>query len=160
MHDLLVNGKHLAIPDDWSQETLIVVLRDYLGLVGTKHGCGQGSCGTCTILMNGKAVKSCQLTIEDAADASLLTIEGLSAEGAPLHPLQLAWLDEAVSQCGFCQSGQIMQALALLNRTPDPEREDIIKWMDGNLCRCGSQPRIMRAILRAATSMRTGRTAQ
>ena len=130
MPEIQVNGKEVSIPDDWAQEKLVVVLRDYLGLVGAKRGCGQGDCGTCTILMNGKAVKSCQLTVQDTVGKSLLTIEGLSVEGSPLHPLQQAWLDEAVSQCGFCQSGQIMQALALLLQTPKPDKKTIIHWMD------------------------------
>ncbi|WP_319410224.1 (2Fe-2S)-binding protein [uncultured Cohaesibacter sp.] len=160
MPEMRVNGKQVSIPDDWAQDKLVILLRDYLGLVGAKRGCGQGDCGTCTILMNEKAVKSCQLKVQDAVGQSLLTIEGLSVEGSSLHPLQQAWLDEAVSQCGFCQSGQIMQALALLLQTPDPDKKAIIKWMDGNLCRCGSQPRIIRAILRAASSMQSAEEIQ
>lgn len=127
---------------------LVFVLRDTLGLTGTKYSCLQGLCGACTIHLNGQALRSCQLTALDADGAEITTIEGLSREGT--HPVQRAWLEEQVAQCGWCQPGQIMQAAGLLTDNPHPSEQEIREAMDGNICRCGSGPRILRAVARAA----------
>jgi isoquinoline 1-oxidoreductase alpha subunit len=127
---------------------LLWVLRDILGMEGTKYGCGVGSCGACTVHLNGSAVRSCQLPISALAGQDITTIEGLSAKGD--HPVQKAWLDVDVAQCGYCQSGQIMSAAALLKSTPNPTEEDIENFMAGNICRCGTYTRIKKAIQQAA----------
>lgn len=127
---------------------LLWVLRDILGMEGTKYGCGVGSCGACTVHLNGDAVRSCQLPISALAGMEITTIEGLSAKGD--HPVQKAWLDVDVAQCGYCQSGQIMSAAALLKSTPNPTEEDIENFMTGNICRCGTYTRIKKAIHQAA----------
>jgi aerobic-type carbon monoxide dehydrogenase small subunit (CoxS/CutS family) len=128
---------------------LLWVLRDILGMEGTKYGCGVGSCGACTVHLNGSAVRSCQLPISALAGMEITTIEGLSAKGD--HPVQKAWLDVDVAQCGYCQSGQIMSAAALLKSTPNPTEEEIENFMAGNICRCGTYTRIKKAIQLAAT---------
>jgi aerobic-type carbon monoxide dehydrogenase small subunit (CoxS/CutS family) len=127
---------------------LLWVLRDILGMEGTKYGCGVGSCGACTVHLNGSAVRSCQLPISALAGMEITTIEGLSAKGD--HPVQKAWLDVDVAQCGYCQSGQIMSAAALLKSTPNPSEEEIENFMAGNICRCGTYTRIKKAIQQAA----------
>lgn len=127
---------------------LLWVLRDILGMEGTKYGCGVGSCGACTVHLNGDSVRSCQLPISAIAGMEITTIEGLSAKGD--HPVQKAWLDVDVAQCGYCQSGQIMSAAALLKSTPNPTEEDIENFMTGNICRCGTYTRIKKAIQQAA----------
>jgi len=127
---------------------LLWVLRDILGMEGTKYGCGVGSCGACTVHLNGSAVRSCQLPISALAGMEITTIEGLSAKGD--HPVQKAWLDVDVAQCGYCQSGQIMSAAALLKSTPNPTEEEIENFMAGNICRCGTYTRIKKAIQQAA----------
>jgi aerobic-type carbon monoxide dehydrogenase small subunit (CoxS/CutS family) len=129
---------------------LLWLLRDILDLKGTKYGCGVGSCGACTVHLNGSAVRSCQLPISFLGRQEITTIEGLAEKGD--HPVQKAWLDEDVVQCGYCQPGQIMSAVALLNNTPKPTEEDIDNFMTGNICRCGTYMRIKKAILKAATS--------
>ncbi len=128
---------------------LLWVLRDILGMEGTKYGCGVGSCGACTVHLNGEAVRSCQLPISALAGTEITTIEGLSAKGD--HPVQKAWVDVDVAQCGYCQSGQIMSAAALLKNNPNPTEEDIENFMTGNICRCGTYTRIKKAIQLAAT---------
>ena len=128
---------------------LLWVLRDILGMEGTKYGCGVGSCGACTVHLNGEAVRSCQLPISALAGTEITTIEGLSAKGD--HPVQKAWVDVDVAQCGYCQSGQIMSAAALLKNTPNPTEEDIENFMTGNICRCGTYTRIKKAIQQAAS---------
>jgi aerobic-type carbon monoxide dehydrogenase small subunit (CoxS/CutS family) len=128
---------------------LLWVLRDILGMEGTKYGCGVGSCGACTVHLNGSAVRSCQLPISALAGMEITTIEGLSLKGD--HPVQKAWLDVDVAQCGYCQSGQIMSAAALLKSTPKPTEEEIENFMAGNICRCGTYTRIKKAIQLAAT---------
>lgn len=128
------------------------MLRDALGLVGAKYGCGVGVCGACKILVNGEAVRSCGLAARDAVSKSIITIEGLARDDA-LHPVQQAWLDEAVAQCGYCQSGQIMATVALLSRNASPSNADIDTALDGNLCRCGTQQRIRAAVHRAAAAV-------
>ncbi|HZY05324.1 MAG TPA: (2Fe-2S)-binding protein [Anaeromyxobacteraceae bacterium] len=144
---LVVNGKRRTV--DVPPETpLLWVLRDALGLTGTKYGCGIAQCGACTVLLDGEAVRSCQVAAKDAAGHRVTTIEGLSPDGR--HPLQRAWVAEEVPQCGYCQSGQIMAAVALLARKPDPADADIEAAMSGVLCRCGTYNRIRRAVKRAA----------
>ena len=128
---------------------LLWVLRDILGMEGTKYGCGVGSCGACTVHLNGDAVRSCQLPISALAGTEIPTIEGLSAKGD--HPVQKAWVDVDVAQCGYCQSGQIMSAAALLKNTPNPTEEDIENFMTGNICRCGTYTRIKKDIQLAAS---------
>ncbi len=129
---------------------LLWVLRDVLDMKGTKYGCGVGSCGACTVHLNGDAVRSCQLPISALSNQDITTIEGLSVKGD--HPVQKAWIDVDVAQCGYCQSGQIMSAAALLKSTPKPTEEDIENFMTGNICRCGTYTRIKKAIQLAATT--------
>ncbi len=144
---LVVNGKSRAV--DVAPETpLLWVLRDTLGLTGTKFGCGIAECGACTVLVDGEPVRSCQLPVREAAGHRITTIEGLSANGD--HPLQKAWVAEETPQCGYCQSGQLLAAAALLSKKPHPTDADIDEAMDGVLCRCGTYNRIRRAIHRAA----------
>lgn len=146
-HRLTINGesREVEAPGDMP---LLWVLRDLLGLTGTKYGCGIAQCRACTVHLDGQAIFSCQLRIADAAGKSVTTIEGLSPDRS--HPLQRAWLEEQVPQCGYCQPGQIMSAAALLAANPTPSDADIDEAMWGNLCRCGSYSRIRRAIHRAA----------
>lgn len=146
-YSIHVNGTthSVAVPSD---TPLLWVLRDTLGLRGTKFGCGQGICGTCTVLLDDAAVRSCIFTVAQIGSQRVTTIEGLSPDG--LHALQRAWQAERVSQCGYCQPGQIMNAAALLRRKPTPTDAEIDAAMSGNLCRCGTYQRIRRAIRRAA----------
>ena len=136
---------------------LLWVLREDLGLQGTKFGCGIGVCGACTVLMNGEAVRSCQRPVAGVAGAEIVTIEGLSPDGT--HPVQQAWVEEQVPQCGYCQSGQILSAVALLSTTPSPTDEDINTQMT-NICRCGTYAAIRRAVHRAAEQQAPGMVAQ
>jgi aerobic-type carbon monoxide dehydrogenase small subunit (CoxS/CutS family) len=144
---LVVNGHTHALDVD-PGTPLLWVLRETLGLTGTKYGCGAGLCGSCTVLLDGEPARSCQITTLQAADASITTIEGLSPDRS--HPLQQAWLAEQVPQCGYCQSGQIMTAAALLAKNSAPTDADIDRALSANLCRCGTYPRIRRAIHLAA----------
>lgn len=150
-----VNGKdyQLDVPVDMP---LLWVLRDTLGLTGTKYGCGKAHCGACTVHINGEAARSCVVPVSEVVGKQVVTIEGLSADLA--HPVQQAWLAEDVPQCGYCQSGQIMSATALLAANPRPSDADIDQAMTANLCRCGTYPRIKKAIHRAAGTMAGGRT--
>ena len=143
---LNVNGKTTTV-DVPADMPLLWVIRDVLNLKGTKFGCGVGQCGACTVNLNGRAVRSCQTPVS-AAKAPITTIEGLSADGS--HPLQQAWMEIDVPQCGYCQAGQIMSAAALLAKTPKPSDRDIDAAMNGNLCRCGTYLRIRAAIHKAA----------
>ena len=147
MINLKVNGEYheLAV---LLHHTLLEVLREDMGLIGTKHGCELGECGACTVLQNGEAARSCVVTVRDAAGKEITTIEGLSQDG--LHPVQRAWIEINVPQCGYCQSGQIMQAVALLKSKPKPTDKDIDDVMSGNICRCGTYQRIRAAIKAAA----------
>ena len=144
---LTVNGKAVRVTAE-PDTPLLWVVREHLKLTGTKYGCGVAACGACTVHVDGKAVRSCQIKLSQVAGRKVTTIEGLSEKGD--HPLQKAWIAEQVPQCGYCQSGQIMQAAELLAKTKTPTREHIIEHMDGNLCRCGTYSRIVRAIERAA----------
>jgi isoquinoline 1-oxidoreductase alpha subunit len=142
-----INGKAARVEAE-PDTPLLWVVREQLNLTGTKFGCGGGFCGACTVHLDGKAVRSCQTTVSKVAGKKVTTIEGLSPNGT--HPLQEAWVKEQVPQCGYCQSGQIMQAAALLATNKKPTRDDIVAYMNGNICRCGTYPRIVRAIQRAA----------
>jgi isoquinoline 1-oxidoreductase alpha subunit len=146
-HQLVVNGiQHTVLADP--DTPLLWVIRDFLGLTGTKYGCGQSLCGACTVHMDGHPIRSCVVPISAAAGKRITTIEGLGAER--LHPLQQAWVDCDVPQCGYCQSGQLMSAAALLRDNPHPSDAQIDQAMSGNLCRCGTYVRIRRAIKQAA----------
>jgi isoquinoline 1-oxidoreductase alpha subunit len=147
MIQLTVNGRAVEV-DAPADTPLLWALRDHLALTGTKFGCGIAQCGACTVHVNGQPVRSCVTPLSAVAGRKVTTIEGLAEKGD--HPLQKAWIAEQVPQCGYCQSGQIMQAAALLAKTARPTREQIIAHMDGNLCRCGTYGRIVRAIERAA----------
>jgi isoquinoline 1-oxidoreductase alpha subunit len=149
---LTVNGRVHELADLDPATPLLWVLRDHLGLVGTKYGCGQGLCGACTVHFNGAAMRSCVLPLAAAAGQKITTIEGLAAD-ARLTPLQQAWCDEDVSQCGYCQAGQIMSATALLAKNPRPTDADIDDALAGNLCRCGTYQRIRRAVHAAAATL-------
>jgi isoquinoline 1-oxidoreductase alpha subunit len=146
-YTLNVNGTPTTV-DVPGDMPLLWALRDVLNLKGTKYGCGIAQCGACTVHVNGTATRSCSTTVERAANARIMTIEGLSSDGR--HPVQVAWQDVDVPQCGYCQSGQIMSAVALLSRTPKPTDAEIDTAMTGNLCRCGTYMRIRDAIKRAA----------
>ena len=146
---LQVNAVTVEVPEAWRDETLLSVLRDSLGLVGTKFGCGVGLCGACTVHIDGEAVRSCTLPVREVGSSAVTTVEGLAVDGA-LHPVQRAWLDAAVPQCGYCQTGQIMSTVALLRRTPRPDDSQIDAALAGNLCRCGTHQRIRMAVKLAA----------
>ena len=142
---LLVNGTEHRV-DAPSGEALLTVLRDRLGLTGTKYGCGEGQCGACTVLLDGKPVRSCRLALGTASQKKITTIEGL-AQGEHLHPVQEAFLRAEAFQCAYCTSGMIMSAVALLDKNPHPSYQEIVRHLDGNICRCGTYPRIEEAIL-------------
>jgi isoquinoline 1-oxidoreductase alpha subunit len=146
---LTVNGQpvNLDVPEN---STLLWVLREHLQLTGTKYGCGIAQCGSCTVHLDGDPVRSCSIPVNALDGRSVLTIEGLAERNKKLHAVQKAWIDEQVPQCGYCQSGQIMQAVALLEQNTSPSREEIIDYMSGVLCRCGTYHRIIRAIERAS----------
>ncbi len=150
VYNLQINGKQLTA--DVAEDTpLLWVLRDHLGLVGTKYGCGIAQCGACTVHMNGTAIRSCSLPVSAVKTAAITTIEGLSTNGD--HPLQLAWDEIDVPQCGYCQAGQIMTAAALLKRNPHPSMTEIEDIMHGNICRCGAYHRIRAAVKLASTKI-------
>ncbi|TXH38249.1 MAG: (2Fe-2S)-binding protein [Rhodospirillaceae bacterium] len=149
MTTLSINGQKLEV-DLPGDTPLLWVIREHLQLTGTKFGCGAGLCGACTVHQNGEAIRSCQTALSDVGESEITTIEGLDPKGQ--HPLQVAWVKEQVPQCGYCQSGQIMQAAALLKQTPKPTDEDIVNAMDGNLCRCMAYIRIKKAIKSAAAT--------
>ena len=147
---LTINGETREVPEGWRDERLLDVLREVAGLIGARFGCGLGQCGACTVLVDGQATRSCLLSAADAAGSDITTIEGLADPDGSLHPVQQAWMDESVPQCGYCQAGQIMSAVALLSENPAPSDDDIDAFMSGNLCRCGTYRRIRSAIHKAA----------
>jgi aerobic-type carbon monoxide dehydrogenase small subunit (CoxS/CutS family) len=147
---LKVNGTdlHVAAPPD---ESLLSVLRDRLDLTGTKYGCGEGQCAACTVLLDGKPIHSCITPVSAAANSSITTIEGLEKNGT-LSPVQQAFVEEGAFQCGYCTSGMVLCATALLRQTPHPTEDQIVSFMNGNICRCGVYPRILAAVQRASQS--------
>ncbi|MBI5257696.1 MAG: (2Fe-2S)-binding protein [Burkholderiales bacterium] len=149
---ITINGQLHTVMPVWADERLLHLLRESLGLVGAKFGCGLGQCGACTVLVDGQAQRSCLIPVKALAGRAVTTVEGLSPPQGPLHSVQQAWLDEAVPQCGFCQSGQIMATVALLRRTGTPDEAALQATFEGHLCRCGTQQRVRRAVLRAARS--------
>ena len=149
-YNLLINGNNYTVEAD-ARMPLLWVIRDLVGLTGTKYGCGISQCGACTVHLNGTPVRSCSLPVSAVTNQSITTIEGLSTDNS--HPVQKAWIDEQVPQCGYCQSGQIMTAAALLKKNPNPTDKDIDGAMQGHICRCGTYPRIRKAIKKAATTL-------
>lgn len=146
--ELLVNNKMYTI-EPHKNESLLSVLRNHLDLTGSKYGCGEGACGACTVLINGTAVRSCIIKAESAVGKNITTIEGLEKNGA-LHRVQQAFLNVDVFQCAYCASGMIMSAVSLLEKNPKPTEQDIVRSMQGNICRCGTHPRIIKAIQQAS----------
>jgi len=147
MVSFTLNGRSVSIEAD-PKAPLLWVIRDIVGLTGTKYGCGAGFCGACTVHIDGRAQRSCRVPVSAVEGAKVVTIEGLSADSS--HPLQKAWVREEVPQCGYCQSGQIMKAAELLANNPTPTRQQIVTHMDSNICRCGTYNRIIAAIQRAS----------
>ncbi len=150
-----INNKPVSIRAD-GERMLLWVMRMDLGITGPKYGCGEGICGACTVLIDDKAVRSCQIPINEVTGHKVVTIEGLKKNGV-LHPLQKAFVENDALQCGFCTSGMILTAYSFLKENPNPSEADIIRGMDGNLCRCGAHTRIVKAIQSAARDMRSGR---
>jgi aerobic-type carbon monoxide dehydrogenase small subunit (CoxS/CutS family) len=152
--ELRVNGSSRRVDAD-ADRSLLSVLRDDLDLTGAKYGCGEGRCGACTVLVDGQPVRSCLARVGAVAERPIITIEGLARDGR-LHPLQQAFLDAGAMQCGYCTSGMIMAGAGLLAKNADPDLPEIIRAMDGNICRCGTYPRILTAIRHAAAAMKGG----
>jgi nicotinate dehydrogenase subunit A len=150
-----VNGRPVSVSPPSEETPLLAVLRDDLGLTGTRFGCGLEQCGTCMVLIDGKPEKCCAKPVWSVAGTSIITIEGLGRADEP-HPLQQAFLDEQAGQCGYCLSGILITAKALIDRNPKPTRTQIAEALDGNICRCGTHNRILRAIEKAAATMRQG----
>jgi aerobic-type carbon monoxide dehydrogenase small subunit (CoxS/CutS family) len=155
VQELRINGKTVRVDAD-GDRPLLGVLRDDLGLTGSKYGCGEGRCGACTVLIDGEPARSCLTKLGAVAAREITTIEGLEKDGK-LHPLQRAFLDAGAMQCAYCTSGMIITGAALLRRNPDPSRQEIVEYMDGNICRCGTYPRIIAAIRLAARAMKEAR---
>ena len=151
--EIEINSRAVDVPEELRKVTLLEFIRDFADLKGTKFGCGAGLCGACTVHIDGIATRSCQISVMEASGQQVTTIEGLAATipSGGLHPLQRAWIEVAVPQCGYCQPGQIMTASAFLKRNPNPTAEEIREEMSGNLCRCGTYGRIKKAIARAAS---------
>jgi aerobic-type carbon monoxide dehydrogenase small subunit (CoxS/CutS family) len=149
---LEVNGRRYTVKYQ-GDTPLLYVLRDELGLTGSKYGCGEGQCGACTVLLGGAPRRSCQIPVSAAAGRPIITIEGLEQNGK-LHPVQQAFLDAGAFQCAYCTSGMIMSSLGLLKTNPNPSPADIVQGLQGNVCRCGTHPRIMEAVLKAAKVLR------
>ena len=145
MTELLINGKKFKVEVE-PTANLLWVIRENLKLTGTKYGCGEGACGACTVLINGEAARSCRLSVKDVEGKNITTIEGIAED----HPIKQAWISEEVSQCGYCQPGQILEAVALLKKVSKPSVDQIVETMDGVLCRCGTYPRIIKAIQKAS----------
>ena len=156
MITLSINGESRDLDVDPSTP-LLWVIRDYAGLTGTKFGCGIAQCGACTVHIDGRPVRSCVVQASAAVGRQVTTVEGIGGEEGELHPVQQAWIDEQVPQCGYCQSGQVMAAAALLQRTPSPTDAEIDTAMSGVICRCGTYPRIRKGIRRAAAAMAQGK---
>lgn len=152
VQELRINGKTVRVDAD-RDRPLLGVLRDDLGLTGSKYGCGEGRCGACTVMIDGQPARSCITRLGAVASREITTIEGLEKDGK-LHPLQQAFLDAGAMQCAYCTSGMIVTGAALLRQNPDPSREEIVEYMDGNICRCGTYPRIIAAIRRAAQAVK------
>jgi aerobic-type carbon monoxide dehydrogenase small subunit (CoxS/CutS family) len=152
---LQVNGKSYAIDAD-AGSSLLGVLREQLDLTGSKYGCGEGQCGACTVLIDGNPRRSCITPVGAVAQKEILTIEGLEKDGR-LHPAQQAFLDEGAMQCAYCTSGMILTTVALLQSNPSPSEPQIVEFMDGNICRCGTYPRIVAAVRKAAKTMKEAR---
>jgi aerobic-type carbon monoxide dehydrogenase small subunit (CoxS/CutS family) len=149
--ELELNGKRYPVQSD-PDTPLLFVLRDELGLTGTKYGCGEGQCGACTVLLGGAPRRSCQISVNAAATRPITTIEGLENDGR-LHPVQQAFLDAGAFQCAYCTSGMIMSSVALLQTNANPSETDVVQFLQGNVCRCGTHPRIMEAVRHAAKMM-------
>ena len=154
---LRINGRTQSVEGD-PERSLLGVLRDELDLTGTKYGCGEGQCGACTVLLDGVAVRSCRTPVRMAAAKQITTIEGLAKNGQ-LHPLQQAFLDADAMQCGYCTPGMIMSGVALLSKSSSPEIPEVARAMQGNVCRCGTYPRIVAAVRMAAAAMKRGQHA-
>ncbi len=152
-YTLNVNGSDRKVSVD-SDRSLLSVLRDELDLTGSKYGCGEGQCGACTVLLDGEATASCQTKVGEAEGKPIITIEGLATDGR-LHPLQQAFLDNAAMQCGYCTPGMIVRGVGLLMKNPDPSEEEILQHMEKNICRCGTYPRIVRAVQQAAAALKS-----
>jgi len=148
---LIVNGSKRSV-DAPADETLLSVLRNRLDLTGTKYGCGEGQCGACTVLVDGRATRSCRTAVSEVAGSKITTIEGLASNGR-LHPVQQAFLDEEAFQCGYCTSGMIVATAALLATTKNLSEEEVVESLNGNICRCGTYPRILAAVRRAGAAM-------
>ncbi len=148
---LAINGRSYSVDAD-PQTSLLTILRDHLDLTGSKYGCGEGQCGACTVLVDGKARRSCITDVGSVGEKQVTTIEGL-ARGDQLHPVQQAFLDAGAMQCAYCTSGMIMSSVALLNQNPHPKDNEIVDFMNGNVCRCGTYARIIAAIQKAANVM-------
>lgn len=153
--DLTINGKAQRVESD-ADRPLLDVLREDLGLTGTKYGCGEGECGACTVLIDGRAVRSCITPVSDVVGTAIKTIEGL-ADGGVLHPVQQAFIDEFAMQCGYCVPGQILNAVAFLESTPNPTRQEIVEAMRGNICRCCNYPNLLAAVETGAERLREAR---
>ena len=149
---IAINGKPYSLDAD-PKTSLLTILREHLDLTGSKYGCGEGQCGACTVLIDGKAQRSCITPLGSLSAKQITTIEGLAA-GHELHPVQQAFLDVGAMQCAYCTSGMIMSAVALLKQNPSPKQSEIVDFMEGNVCRCGTYARIVTAIQKAATQMR------
>ena len=153
--ELRINGSKVDVSAE-EERSLLGVLRDDLGLTGAKYGCGEGRCGACTVLVDGQPVRSCVTKLSAVAAREITTIEGLEKDGK-LHPLQEAFLEVGAMQCGYCTCGMIMSGVALLRKNPDPSPDDVIEFMNGNICRCGTYPRIIAALSLAAQVMKEAR---
>jgi aerobic-type carbon monoxide dehydrogenase small subunit (CoxS/CutS family) len=152
---LRLNGRQVDV-DAEDEQSLLELLRDQVGLTGAKYGCGEGRCGACTVLVDGEPVRSCVTAVRNVATSEITTIEGLEKDGK-LHPLQQAFLDAGAMQCGYCTCGMIMAGVGLLQKNPSPSREEIVDFLNGNICRCGTYPRIIAALSSAAHAMKEAR---
>jgi nicotinate dehydrogenase subunit A len=157
-YPLQINGRRHEVDGD-AGDSLLSVLRYELGLTGSKYGCGEGQCGACTVLVDGQAIRSCVARIGAMAGKSITTIEAI-AQGDKLHPVQQAFIEEEAFQCGYCTPGMVMATIGLLRTTPNPSEQDVARLLDRNVCRCGTYPRIVRAVRLAASRMTTGTTGE